>query len=909
MRRLIPTVILVMCFFFSALAQHGTEALPLSYKKKVPYYNLEDNKGNLSSDASDKIRKHLEDVTENHHIEKGILQFLKRGTNIGKNTLASTIPSHFVFANFAINTIEEFVDFGFEHLLEDSKTKYQHRLNNAARVVIANNINIEITSEKFRKELKALFYESNISPEDYPAIGKEIDNLLLAHVSSHEKELKNIKAQLKIRFKELEEQGLTNAESVKHIKKNLKDFNGKLIDIEKNNKNLQESLLELELDIEKKFLEFENKVFAWQNQVNKDIAEMNEEIAANSNKIKANASKIEKLKIEVKQIDRTLDSYGKKIDILQRLTAENRKLIIKNRVKIDAIGGVLYGEASTAGKLKMIKLELVQFKDSAEEEKEKKRLVNLQNWEKFNYQVAVGGELTEFATNLGSLSAKDAQVANRVLGSLSLVGTFAISYPSNPLGMLQSVNGAFALFGNNNASENNPNPIIMDALREIQGTLNEISKDVKTIDLKLTNFIKQQADFHKQNMAHFAALHQSMEELQQKTDYIMRLLTNRCNALDDNEYSLVNVIKKDLMEIEQLDDYGIILRSYPIEITRILDCIFENTESDNLSALEYIHMTKLDQDIIKDVFAPVKNYTLDIYDDEIITKGLQYISLNTMSHLKMLTGHFQSLPEGVPWQEAFAEMIDPRELAHVVDLNIVFSPYFLLKKNADADDYTSWSLAEIEKEDFRVIKGRVYTQHLRLKRINRIIDYCLAQQSLIAGNKLLPHLYRDLGDFNLTPRKVLAYEAIRKNSIMKFNLSTYILNSTIFEEKSLRELFIKINEKARYKKLSKEDLGDLNKLNISLENNWDFVQVEQEGFYALHLYTKFSKGSEEHDLYLPLDEQLIMSNEMIYPTPVEELLNVKSHLTEKIKELAFQVALNSEINHAYAKEFNTALRN
>lgn len=101
--------------------------------------------------------------------------------------------------------------------------------------------------------------------------------------------------------------------------------------------------------------------------------------------------------------------------------------------------------------------------------------------------------------------------------------------------------------------------------------------------------------------------------------------------------------------------------------------------------------------------------------------------------------------------------------------------YYQFMKSPLAEDLQSRE--EILAENFSSLRGKTY-----LKEILRIIDTAICQQVILSGDLLLPYLLNETKRLarverdDLKPADLIILDLIAKNSILRFNLSLYLVD-------------------------------------------------------------------------------------------------------------------------------------
>ncbi len=884
-------LIIILLYSFDIIAQDSRKVLPTSVKTKT---SIKYNGTKIKEKYSKKLTAHINKRYEEYGDREELRGYLKRGLNVGRNSMS------FLSVALGPNLVKEIAfelgDFALEQQSKENLEAFNYNMENIAKGVIATNQDLEIDSDEFRDEVKALFFENEIKPEHYPVLGKQFDKMIFDRLLESRENLETFKSTVTDDISILIDKGLTRDKAIEEIHKKLSEKDGEIISLKNSQEEIKKNLAILEFDLNKKMNSFMDATLKWQEKVNEDMYAINNKVKKNEDKISENSKKIKTLKDELNDQGLTIDEHSIKIAKLQTLQSENRNLILSNRVRIDALGSVLYGEASTSGKIEMLKKGLVKFENNQEQKEEIDKLENIQSWEEFNRDLAMGREIVKFASNLG-LDEKTAKDANKVLSALSVVGQFAVSYPSNPMGMLSAVNGAFSLFGD--GQEGKPDPAIMAELAEIKQKLSEINQKIDILNEKTDALLERQYEFHIQNMRSFASLHDDIKRLEVKTDILIQLLTNDCAILQPDEYSMIETIKKRLQKKEiKLVDYNLLLMSFPNRLPKILKCIDDNTESINLSSADFILMNRINPDLEIDQFIPAITYINAIYGTTNATKSLNCLPIKTNSIWNIINN---TNDINISNQESLKHLINPNDLAQLVELYLSVMPYFLLEKNHNTESYDIWLENDLKDIPQQVLIDRTNTQFNNLKRIFKLIELCFMQESLLAGNKIFQHLNNDLGKSN-SNRAELAFKTIKNNQVMQLNLATFLINKNILLDEVSSNEFIKFFDEAISKEIDAESLSIWSS---KLKNNWSFYQQKETKGYSLWVSSTLKVNGNDKKLILPIDLQSCLTNEVIYSSGSLFLLEAKEKIKDKLIEYDFQSFINENKETDFVKDFNS----
>jgi len=439
----------------------------------------------------------------------------------------------------------------------------------------------EVSYAQVADGFQEFIHNGGIRNEDYVVLGKKVDDFVLKYVKENEAKIKQAITDTKQEIAAAKQEGDEKIAALKNevttkiettandLKKDINAVNQLALDNMKATQEIGESLKKFENEVANKF-----------EKVNTDISEMQQEIKTNTALIKANKTYIK--------------NNAQNIVEVQKRTHQNRQLITQNAYKIDVISGVLYENANTSGKLKLLnvtKFDDDPVKNKAIIDKERGRLSNIQSVEKIQKGMSYAKEMTTLAVHLG-LSAKDAENVNKAIQITDVIlqGTMAY-YTGNPLQGLQAVNGALGIMSGKSGEADPQFEAIMGKLNQISDQLVEIDKKIVALDEKIVKLYNLNIELHKETINRFNQLDYKLDILTDQVDYIIQIITSSCEqVIDAKDYE---TLWEGIHAAKSIEDLRNQHDFFPI-LKKVLLCVESNLEISSVDARTFLHFNKVD---------------------------------------------------------------------------------------------------------------------------------------------------------------------------------------------------------------------------------------------------------------------------------------------------------------------------
>lgn len=789
------------------------------------------------------------------------------------------------------NGLNPWVDFAINEAGHYKKSSIRSNLHKS----IDANLNLYLKKVQLENEGATIDYDQvasgfqqylengGIRNSDYVVLGKKVDDFLLNYVKENEATIKKTVAEVAQEIKKARQEGLESIEALKNsVNAEIEaTTNGLKNDINAVNKLALDNMKATEA-IGESLKEFETKVAAEFEKVNTDISEMQQEVKANNAQIKAN--------------EQFIKNNAQNIVEVQKRTHQNRQLITQNAYKIDVMSGVLYENANTSGKIKL--LNVTKFyddpaKNKAFIEKEKGRLSNIQSVEKIQHGMSYAKEMTTLATHLG-MSDKDAANVNKAMeiSNVILQGAMAY-YTGNPLQGLQAVNGAFSLMSGKSGEADPQFEAIMGKLNQISDQLVEIDKKIIALDEKIVKLYNLNIELHKETITRFNQLDYKLDILSDQVDYIIQIITSTCDqVIDAKDYKtlwdgIYNA--KSIQDLQNQHDF------FPI-LKKVLLCVESNLEISSIDSRTFLHFNKVDTNntwesqILKPLLTLLNTYYNTEERQEIFSNAIAFSPLTTNTFFNVYEEVKQKKGAGITDMSSIT-IADMDRLLHpksVTQLNYyidLLEPYFYYGNHNK--NYYPFSSDKIESFPAAFFRARNQVLEVWYRTLLKDCQIAIAQQNMLSGAPLMSKFYHEISTAAITPQSETVYRLLNsENLYLQTNVATNILhtelagNSTLL--KKLQQSYLSSFADAT------ATIAELNGFINGTFYELAVVGSEAKGFKTmLKIKTKKIPGFENlpEALYLPIQTiDVIMENKMMYPKVLDELHATKAHVIEKIIE-------------------------
>ncbi|MCH2195087.1 hypothetical protein [Kordia sp.] len=796
------------------------------------------------------------------------------------------------FGSIAKDGLEPWVDFA----IDEAGNYKQSSLRSKLHASMSKNIDLylqkaqlengegNITYAQVAGGFKEFINNGGIRNEDYIVLGKKVDDFLLEYVKNNEIKIKKSIEEFQQKISDARQEGEAQVEALKNslnnkieasaneLKSNINAVNKLALENMKATQEIGESLKKFETEVAEKF-----------DIVNKDIGEMQQEIKSNTARIKTNEAYIK--------------NNAQNIEEVQKRTHENRQLITQNAYKIDVISGVLYENANTDGKLKLLKV--TKFHDDPVKNKEiieteRSRLNNIQSVEKIQRGMSYAKEMTTLAVHLG-LSPKDAENINKAIeiSDVILQGTMAY-FTSNPLQGLQAVNGALGILSGKSGQADPQFEAIMGKLNEISNQLVEIDKKIVALDEKIVKLYNLNIELHKETINRFNQLDYKLDILSDQVDYIIQIITSSCEqVIDAKDYELLWNGINNATSIQDLRDQH---DFFPI-LKKVLLCIESNLEISNVDARTFLHFNKVDlnnkweSQILSPLLTLLKNHYNSEERREIFADAIGFSPLKTNTFSNVYSEVRQKKNTNSIDNITSVTVKDMNRLLHpksVVQLNYylnLLEPYFYYGNHSK--NYYPFENERIQNFPAAYYKARNQVLEIWYRTLLKDCQIAIAQQNMLSGAPLISKFHNEISNPNVTPESEMIYRLLNsENLYLQTNVATNILHTELAGNsvllKKLQSSFLSsyADATATIQSLNEFINGTYYKLAV--------VGSEEKGFSTmLKITTKNIPGYENlpTEIYLPIQTiDIIMENKMMYPKVLDELHTTKTKVIEKIIE-------------------------
>jgi hypothetical protein len=819
------------------------------------------------------------------------------------------------FGKFAKEGLDPWVDFMIDeagnYKQADLKSKLQasmdKNIDTYLKKAVLDNGDGSVTFDQVADGFQEFIHEGGIKNEDYVVLGKKVDDFVLEYVQKNEAKIKETLETTQEEINRVKQEGEVQLQAFKNsltnkieataneLKGNINAVNELALQNMKATQKIGESLQK-----------FEDKVVKEFDKVNKDIGEMQAEIKTNTARIKEN--------------EKYIKNNARNIVEVQKRTHENRQLITQNAYKIDVISGVLYENANTSGKLKLLKV--TKFHDNPEKnkmivEKERSRLNNIQSVEKIQKGMSYAKEMTTLAVHLG-LSPKDAENVNKAIeiSDVILQGAMAY-YTGNPLQGLQAVNGALGIMSGKSGQADPQFEAIMGKLNQISDQLVEIDKKIVAIDEKIVKLYNLNIELHKETINRFNQLDYKLDILSDQVDYLIKIMTKRCEqVVDAKDYEL---LWRGIQEAKSIQDFRYEHENFSI-LKKILLCIESNLEIGSVDSREFIHFNKVDtqntweSQILAPMLTLLNNHYSSEERKEIFADAIGLSPQNTNTFSNVYTEVKKKKNANDINNITSVTMNDMNRLLHpksIVQLNYylnLLEPYFYYGNHERK--FYPYNISEL-KSNKKFFNARNSVLRIWYRNLLRDCQIAIAQQNVLSGTPLISKFYKEISSPSITPQSKVVYRLLNsENLYLQTNVATNILytelggNSVLL--KKLQNSFLSSFAEA------KETIKTLNQYVNGTYYKLAVVGSEEKGFSTmLKITTKKIPGYEDlpSEIYLPIQTiDVIMENKMIYPKVLDELHAAKAKVIEKYIEYDLMVKAAGEEYNELKTLLNTQIQ-
>lgn len=819
-----------------------------------------------------------------------------RSTYIFENTKTKIVGSTLTAGSSILNKllpnpiIEGLFDFTknewLEYANDGDKQQFQGAVERTFSEYTGSYLkNHPTASTKEISEHFSVFVKSDlIKADDYSLVGKKIDAYVLDYIVANEEKFKQLEDQVKAQASTGNTQ--PNTENIIKVSTEAKK------DMEQAVRNVEKANWGKVISYQKSFENFQKKVTNDLSKVYDDMENMQKEVTDNKVRIEKNTQDISKIKSDISVIKTDVQLVKANMDRINQLQVENRSLINENLYKTNVIASVLYNNVDTKSQLQLIRTGVVKVKDST---KEVTRLERMQRIATADRYIKIAGESVQLAENLG-LDPKDAERMNKILGGLAVVTKLSYAYASGDvLAGLEGVNMAFSVFG---SSKPKPNPefvAIMEQFKIVNQKLDVINSKIDSLSHKLNTIIQLELDLHAETMEQLSEVQSRLIDIEQKTEYIIEILTGNTITGINDDY--INEYRNRLKNCGSLDE----LRghwNFDEKLPTLLKALFRHTQDTVIQNKPYLHFNAKNStlDIQTKLYKPlldvVEKYRLNNPDYSTTFLPSAIYLPKYAGQANRLYNEFKTSTGTQPGKLYIAPsdlktFLNAAGVTRLAELLLVFEPYLYYGSGSDFKTMPA-------SDFFTGNNDNIITKNNRSRqRFSNLLHFCnisLIQQNILNGGPNIEVFYQFLTqnmpvDAETHANILLALK--ETNYFFKSNLSTYILHNAIASNKALFSRFQELYNNAEKITPADERLQTLNSfLNLQYMK---LVPDEQQKFvFNLQL-------PGQPVIKLPVQvPQIILNNEMIYPSDVYGLYDTRLKLINRLIEYDFMKSIEGD---------------
>jgi len=652
-------------------------------------------------------------------------------------------------------------------------------------------------------------------------------------------------------------------------------------------------------EVNSKIDDFQKNITNDVNNRFKDIGNSLQELAKNQeeifntledikNRVKTNEIKIASLENEMIKLENNVTE-------LKKIQDEHSKLIAQNLFQIDILSGYTFQNLNTSQKLSALNKghfdnifspnEKSKLIDELNRIKNKETIISVSN-DIENYSSALYGGLI----NIGAIKGPAAQNLGKFISAITVTTGIAKVYAGDFSGLTNIVSGLTGLFG-----KPQPSPELQ-MLTKIYEGMNErfdiVDQRLKLIDVKLDTLTSITINMYKNMAVSFQYTQGQLERINWKIDN----LNVKATALLYKDYqackTLKNILEKNNVSFNVYSDYR---TYYNQECKQCLQGITDFTVGKNysyfyVSTNEALKNENVVKNEITEIYDPTMNLFKIFYDENInyATYALMFPFSSTNDTNKPLY-HLSKIDslKGLDINIVLDNYYSYEMVNEFTNLLLKFGDYFLIK--GGNENFKPSALKKyLKTNDINKINRDLLEE--RLIKLLDIVQFSIAQQSLISGNQMIQPIYATLfNSSNDEEAKDLAIKAIINNKLLAINFATHLINKNldISDTLKIKRLF----ENAPASKASLDSLNSLiylNDIKFQVATNSNKLQVT------------FSKKGQSINILCP-NFSTILENKMLNSEAIYSLLDSRQRINSKLIDLTFTKSMNSanSISHKF----------
>jgi hypothetical protein len=543
-------------------------------------------------------------------------------------------------------------------------------------------------------------------------------------------------------------------------------------------KAMKKSLVNYDKELLSKIQENANGLITFNNAVNKKFDQVQEDI-------KKMGSDIESNKAEIKSNTSRIKANTESITVLKQLQTKNGELISENSYKIDVISGVLYEQANTSGKMRLLNLKFKENLTNPSYLEKKQVLENIQAVEEINSYLSGAQEFVTLAGHLG-VSPETLEKANKAIKLGEVITNGALAYfTGDPMAGLQAVNGALSLLGGGG----NSNPefdAIMAEFAQINAKLDLINKKLDLITENIYDLKKLNLDIFRENQKRFTHIDEKLADIQTGVNSITQLIySDRSAALEMENASQWNHLWEEIRNTNSLDQLKKLYRENQV-VKDLVGIVYTNTETKSSDKKTFLHFDGKDFDKYwqNEIFTPI----LDIHQGLNPTyayENLEYPVVGIYEYDKLIRLEKDTLDKEIFPQLDYKDLpklLHPQSVITLSEYLSLFEPYYYFYSS---DDQSNFNITEnVAELDFVAKNKHLKIQFQNVLKENR---QAIIQTNLMSGITLLRYFTKHIVDRTMpVSDKKQVYKLLRsENNYLKLNLSNHIINTAINQKSML----------------------------------------------------------------------------------------------------------------------------
>ncbi|MEN2398372.1 hypothetical protein GKZ90_0001170 [Flavobacterium sp. MC2016-06] len=644
-------------------------------------------------------------------------------------------------------------------------------------------------------------------------------------------------------------------------------------------------------------LQVNSKIEDFQKQITDDLDSKLKELGNSIVKLTEGQKRIFKtldnIQVRVKENESRISTLEKnmilfKDDIVQLKTIqdEHSKLIIQNSLQIDILSGYVFQNLNTTEKINALekgdfdhvfstnddKIKKNKLLNELKEIKNKETIISVSN-DIENYSKAVYSGLV----NTGILKGEDSKNVGIFINSVSVLTGAARVYAGDASGLMSVVTGLGGLFSK---PQDSPESQILKQMHTyMKIRFDSIDHHLSIIETKIDTLSNITLDMHKSMALSFQYTGNQIERINRKNDYLLNhssylIFKDYKNCLDQTKVWETN--------INTITTYSDITNSFNPVCKKCLDGLNDFLAGESIQAPFFLSANPNYKNIdvidfeINDIYKPTNQLFTIFYPSPSskaiyalmfpfsltsdTNKSLYY--LNKMDYLKEIDNEI-----------VLNEYYNYQLINEFTNNLITFSPFFIVQSNSS--DFKPQSINEYLINN-KLNKNNQTLQENRLLKILELIQYSVAQQSMLSGNLMLDPIYATLFNYSTdVEAKNLAIKVLNNNKLLATNFSIYLINKNV-------DLTDKLKVQSLYNTAS-VDTKSLENLNSLITLNDIKFEIDANN---QKLKLTFNREGQKITILCP-EFLTILENKMINSEALYTLMDSRQKINSKLIDLTF----------------------